>query len=92
MNQKVFTTFFLILIFNELFTFKSSDEWQHLKMGSSTLELGGNQTVVYAVRQSPLLSLVLPRLSDQKICMKCYLILRKLHRTCKVFLKIILRP
>ena len=29
--------FFLILIFNKLFTFKTSDEWQHWKTGSSTL-------------------------------------------------------
>ena len=29
MEQKVLTTFFLILIFNELFQFKTSDEWQH---------------------------------------------------------------
>ena len=32
----------------------------------------------------------LPRHSDQKISMKCYLILCKLHRTLKIFLKIIL--
>ena len=32
------------------------------------------------------------RSSDQKIRMKCYLILRKLYRTRKIFLKIILRP
>ena len=34
----------------------------------------------------------LPRSSDPKIRMKCYLILRKLHRTHKIFLKIILSP
>ena len=34
----------------------------------------------------------LPRVTDQKSTMKCYLILRKLHRTRKIFLKIILRP
>ena len=34
----------------------------------------------------------LPRRSDQKISMQCYLILRKLHRTRKIFLKIILPP
>ena len=33
----------------------------------------------------------LPRLSDQKISMECYLILRKLHRARKIFFKIILR-
>ena len=32
----------------------------------------------------------LPRCSDQKICMKCYFILRKLHRARKIFFKIIL--
>ena len=37
-NQKVLTTFLLILIFNELFTFKTSDEWQHWKTGSTTLD------------------------------------------------------
>ena len=31
-------TFFLILIFNELFKFKTSEEWQHRKTGRSTLE------------------------------------------------------
>ena len=30
--------FFLILIYNELFKFKTSDEWQHWKMGSSSLD------------------------------------------------------
>ena len=34
----------------------------------------------------------LPRRSDHKISVKFYLILRKLHRTRKIFLKIILRP
>ena len=34
----------------------------------------------------------LPQLSDQKISMKFYLILRKLHRSRKIFLKIMLRP
>ena len=29
--------FFLILIFNELFRFKTSDEWQHWKTVSPTL-------------------------------------------------------
>ena len=37
-HQKVFTSFLLILIFNELFTFKTSDEWQRWKTGSSTLD------------------------------------------------------
>ena len=32
----------------------------------------------------------LPRSSDQKICMKYYLILHKLHRTRIIFFKIIL--
>ena len=31
----------------------------------------------------------LPRLSDQKVSMKCYMILCKLHRTCNIFLKIL---
>ena len=35
---------------------------------------------------------VFQRLWDQKISMWCFLILRKLHRTRKIFLKIILRP
>ena len=30
--------FFLILIFNELITFKTSDDWQHWKTGNSTLD------------------------------------------------------
>ena len=28
-ESKVLTTFFLTLIFNELFKFKASEEWQH---------------------------------------------------------------
>ena len=34
----------------------------------------------------------LPRVSDLKIIVKCYLILLKVHGTRKIFLKIILRP
>ena len=48
--------FFLVLIFNKLFTFKTSDEWQHSKTGSSTLEWKEIK-LVYAVTQIPSLSL-----------------------------------
>ena len=34
----------------------------------------------------------LPRVSDQKMSLKYYFILRKLHGTSKIFLKIILHP
>ena len=40
-----------------------------LKNGQLYSGLEGNQTLVYAVTQIPLLFIVLPRLSDQKISM-----------------------
>ena len=90
-NLKVLTTFFLILIFNELFKFKTLDEWQHWKMGPSALPV--RTTFTLRSHKDPFsFFTTLPGRSDQKIRLKCYLILRKLHRTRKIFLKIILRP
>ena len=37
-EPKSLYNFFLILIFRELFMFKTSDEWQHRKTGGSTLD------------------------------------------------------
>ena len=58
-----------------------------LKDGYIYSVVEGHQPLVYAVIQIPLLSLQRFRdFPDQKINMKCYLILRKLHRT-RIFWK-----
>ena len=81
----------LILIFNELLKFKTSNGnierrrallWTVM---ASTFSLPSYKVPFAFVR-------ALLRSSDQKIIMKSYLILRTLHRTRKIFLKIILRP
>ena len=56
---------FLMLIFNELFKFKTSDEWQHWKtgIGSSSISCLRSHTDPCAFFTA------LPRLSDQKISM-----------------------
>ena len=51
-----------------------------------------HQPLAYVVKDPFALVTALPRSSDQKILMKCYLILRKLHRKREIFFKIILRP
>ena len=62
-----------------------------LKHGELYPGLEGYQPVAYAVTQFPLFSL--QRCRDfQTRKLACFLILRKLHRTHKIFLKIIFRP
>ena len=91
-EQKIPYIFFLILIFNELFKFKTSDERQLWKTASPLLWTVRASTFSLRSHKDPFaFDSVLPRSSDQKIRMKCYLILRKLHRTRKIFTKIILR-
>ena len=78
--------FILILIFSELFKFKTWDgELFSGLVRISTFSLRSH-------RDHFAFFTALPRLSDQKISMKCFFILRKLHRARKIFLKIILRP
>ena len=92
-EQKVLTTFFIILTFNELFMFKTSNEMQHSKTASPHVWTVRASTFSLRSHEDPFAFVTaLPRSSYQKIRMKCYLILRKAHQTCKIFLKIILRP
>ena len=83
-ESKIPLNFFLILIFNELFKFETSDEWQRWETGTSSLYL---VLSLRSVRVPFAFITALPWCSDRKICIKFYLILRKLHRTRKIFLK-----
>ena len=58
--------FFLILIFIELFNFKTSDEWQHWKTGSSSLDCKDINLFLRSYIDPFAFSTVLPRLSAQK--------------------------
>ena len=60
------------------------NEWQAL--------LWTVRTTTFSLRshKDPIAFFTALRVSDHKITMKCYLILRKLHRIRKIFLKIIL--
>ena len=79
---------FFILILNEIFKFKTSEEWQHWKTGA-LLWTGRTSTFCLRSHRDPFAFFkALARFSDQKINM----ILRKLYRTRKIFLKIILHP
>ena len=72
--------FFLILIFNELFKFKTSDERQHWKTASPSLDCKGITFSLRRQRDPFAFFTALPRRSYQKINMKYYFILRTLHR------------
>ena len=79
--------FFLILIFNKLFKLKLRPNSNIQRRGALLWTV---RTSTSCLRSHPdpfAFFTALPRLSDQKISMKCYLILRKLHRTRKIFLK-----
>ena len=89
-HQKVLTTFFLFQHFTNYLRFRTNDNVERRRAllwtaRASTFSLRSHKDPVAFVS-------ALPRCSDPKIRMKCYLILRKLHRTCKISLKIILRP
>ena len=61
--------FFLNLIFNELFKFKTSNEWQHWKTGSFTPKCYLRSYCLRSHTNPFPFSTVLPRLWDQKISM-----------------------
>ena len=91
-NQKYLRTIFLFLLFNELLNLKLRTNFNierrrcllwTVRALTFTLRRHGDLFAFFTA---------LPRRSDQKIRIKYYLILRKLHRTRKMFLKIILRP
>ena len=90
-DQKVIAIFFPILTFNVLFKFKTG-----LMATVKDGELfSGLWTLTFSLRShiDPFAFFTaLPRLSDQKIRMKFYFILRKQQRTSKILLTIILRP
>ena len=82
---------FLILIFNEIFKLKTSDERQHWKTRRLLWTVRASTFNLHSDKDPFAFVTALPRSSEQKIRMKCYLILRKLHWIHKIFLKIILR-
>ena len=83
--------FFLILIFKELFEFETSEELQHWKTETILRTVRASTFSLRSHKDPFSFFTALPRRSDQKISMKSYLILPKLRRTRKTFLKLILR-
>ena len=90
-NQKVLTTF-LILIFNELFKFKTSENGNIERRRALLWTVRTSDSSLRNHRDYIAFFTALHRVSAQKISVEWYLILRKLHRTREIFLKIILRP
>ena len=91
-NQKVLTTFFLFLYLSNYLSLKFRTNgnverrWAlHWTVRATTFRLRSHKDPFAFFT-------VLPQRSDQKIKMKCYLILRKQHRTRKILLRIILSP
>ena len=91
-NQKVLTTYFLFWYLTNYLLLKLQRNGSSERR-EALLWTGRKSNSCLRSHTDPFaFSTVLPRLSKQKISMKFYLILRKLDRTRKIFLKIILRP
>ena len=84
--------FFLILIINKLFKFKFRTNGNVERQRALLWTLRATIFRLRSHKDHFSFFIALPHCSDQKIRMKCYLILRKLHWTRKIFLKIILSP
>ena len=79
-TKKVLTTFYLILIFDELFKLKLRTNG-YIERRRTLLS-----TFILRSHRDPIAFFTaLPRVPDQKIRMQCCLILLKLHQTRKIF-------